>query len=162
MVLKRSCEIICSIGLKRGTLTLASPCKGSKLLQNKSQEPAGSDCPFFRPILHILFKACSIVSFSRPYCIFCTVESGASFQVILHNFYFYSYSSYFLFIPHHAELIHRIVLQVIQYLSGIGFVQKALTGLLNLIFRLMPGRTAYTAAFTGHTFDKVLRKLSGL
>ena len=158
MVLKRSCKIICSIGLKRGTLPLASPCKGSKLLQNKSQEPAGSDYPFFRPILHILFKACSIVSFSRPYCIFCTDEPCRFFlRPLLHNFYFYSYSSCFLFIPHHTELIHRIVLQVIQYLSGIGFVQKALTGLLNLVFRLMSGRTAYTTSVASHTLDKVLR-----
>ena len=37
--------------LNRGTLSLTSPRRGSKLLQDKSQEPTGSDYPVFRPIL---------------------------------------------------------------------------------------------------------------
>ena len=37
--------------LNRGTLSLTSPRRGSKLLQDKSQEPTGSDYPVFRPVL---------------------------------------------------------------------------------------------------------------
>ena len=40
-----------SIACNRGTLPLTSPRRGSKLLKNKSQEPAGSDCPLLQAIL---------------------------------------------------------------------------------------------------------------
>ena len=40
-----------SIACNRGTLSLTSPRRGSKLLKNKSQEPAGSDCPLLQAIL---------------------------------------------------------------------------------------------------------------
>ena len=41
-----------SIACRRGTLPLTSPRRGSKLLKNKSQEPAGSsDCPLLQAIL---------------------------------------------------------------------------------------------------------------
>ena len=45
-------SLSCSIACNRGTLPLTSPRRGSKLLKNKSQEPAGSDCPLLQAILH--------------------------------------------------------------------------------------------------------------
>jgi len=39
------------IGKNRGTLPLTSPRKGTKLLEDKSKVPTGSDCPLFSPIL---------------------------------------------------------------------------------------------------------------
>ena len=75
-------SLSCSIACSRGTLPLTSPRRGSKLLKNKSQEPAGSDYPFFRPILHILFKACSIVSFQDH-----TAYSVRSSPVLLSKLY---------------------------------------------------------------------------
>ena len=43
-------SLSCSIACSRGTLPLTSPRRGSKLLKNKSQEPAGSDCPLLQAI----------------------------------------------------------------------------------------------------------------
>ena len=40
-----------SIACSRGTLPLTSPRRGAKLLKNKSQEPAGSDCPLLQAML---------------------------------------------------------------------------------------------------------------
>ena len=58
-----------SIACNRGTLPLTSPRRGSKLLKNKSQEPAGSDCPLLQAILFESWWILALLT-SLPLCFF--------------------------------------------------------------------------------------------
>ena len=58
-----------SIACSRGTLPLTSPRRGSKLLKNKSQEPAGSDCPLIQAILRESWWIIVLLR-SLPLCFF--------------------------------------------------------------------------------------------
>ena len=63
---------------------------------------------------------------------------------------------------HHGELIHRILLEVIEDLTIIGLVQKILTGLPKLHLRLVLTWATDATALADHTLDEILRELAEL
>ena len=63
---------------------------------------------------------------------------------------------------HHGELIHRILLEVIEDLTIIGLVQQILTGLPELHLGLVLTRATDAAALADHTLDEILRELAEL
>ena len=62
--------------------------------------------------------------------------------------------------PMHRKLIHRILLQILQHMPLLGRPNQLFPGLLGLGLSFMPAGTAHAAAYTGHAFHEIFRKLS--
>ena len=62
----------------------------------------------------------------------------------------------------HCHLVYAQILQVCMHFAVICLTDEKVSCLLCLQLGLMLARTAYTAAYTGHTLYKVCRKLADL